>query len=217
MRDEIRQKFKQLCQDSDFIEVYNDYNGTNLTVLNEAQLFSTGTLFNLVDIQMIDDAVLSLTDGFHDVLYEGKVYLATGDFLDIAATAEEKEINNKGLNVKISNVRPEYIELIRAKRFNKANVNIRLAFMNPNKGIVANTFPVFNGVVDSININVEIQDNESTNESDIALDNLWAVLEKSARQHASDGVHRSYPGNENDGFFSRIGKWNSESVWRSKS
>ncbi|CAH0149287.1 hypothetical protein SRABI106_00407 [Rahnella aquatilis] len=216
MRDEIRQKFKQLCNDEDFISAYNDFNGTALSVLTEAQLMSTGTLFNIVDIKMKDGAELNLTDGFFDVSHEGKIYLATGDFLDIASTSEEKEINNKGLNVKVSNVRPEYIELIRAKRFGKANVDIRLAFMNPNKGTVANTFPVFSGAVDSININVEIKDDESTNESEIALNSLWEVLDKSARQHASDGVHRSYAGNENDGFFSRIGAWNSEHIWKTK-
>ncbi|WP_241016669.1 hypothetical protein [Serratia ureilytica] len=211
---DIQEELKKLCQNPDFISAFNDFNGTKLTVLTEQQLMSAGFLFNLVDIQLPTQK-LNLTDGYHDVDYDGTTYLASGDFLDLATTAEEKEINNNGINVTISNVRPEYITLITTGQFRNAGVVVRMAFMNPNTGAVAMTFPVFTGTIDSVNINIEFQDNESKNESQVTVNSLWEVLTKKARNHCSDSIHRSYPGNENDGIFSRIGKWNSENIWKS--
>ncbi|CAI0912359.1 hypothetical protein KGP17_17620 [Serratia sp. JSRIV001] len=211
----IKDELKKLCTNPDFISAYNDFNGTKVASLTEQQLMSAGFLFNLVDIQLSGGGEVNLTDGFHDVDYDSKTYLASGDFLDLTSAAEEKEINNKAMNVNISNVRPEYIEMIRAKKFSRASVTVRIAFMNPNTGEVALTYPVFTGTVDSVNINIEYKDNESTNESQTTINTLWEVLEKKARNHCSDGIHRSYPGNANDTVFSRIGKWNSEAIWKS--
>lgn len=212
----IKEELKKLCQNPDFISAFNDFNGTKLTVLSEQQLMSAGFLFNLVDIELSGGGIVNFTDGYHDVDFENRTYLASGDFLDLTSSSEEKEINNKAMNVNISNVRPEYIEMIRAKRFSRATVTVRMAFMNPNTGTVALTYPVFKGTVDSININIEWKDNESTNESQITINTLWEVLEKKARNHCSDSIHRSYPGCENDTVFNRIGKWNSEAIWKSR-
>ncbi|MDP8728367.1 hypothetical protein [Serratia marcescens] len=211
----IKDEIKKLCSNPDFVQTFNDFNGSNLTVLTEQQLMSSGFLFNLVDIQLTGGGEINLTDGYHDVEYNNKVYIASGDFLNLTTTAEEKEINNHGIDVTISNVRPEYIEMIGNKKFSKAMVNVNMAFMNPNTGTVALSYPVTVGRIDSVNINIEFKDNESTNESQIKVNSLWEVLEKRARNHCSDGIHRSYPGCENDGIFSRIGKWNSESIWKS--
>ncbi|EDU7931736.1 hypothetical protein K5P07_002728 [Salmonella enterica] len=170
-------------------------------------------MFHIIEVLTASGDVLRLTDGYFDLDYNGFTYLATGDFLDITSNAEEKEINNNGINVTISNVREEYITLIRNKQFDKSDVKIEMAFLNPNTGRVETTFPVFRGVVDSININIEYEEDECKNESEIQLNSIWEVLEKNARSHASDGIHRAYAGNENDLFFSRAGKWNSESKW----
>lgn len=69
--------------------------------------------------------------------------------------------------------------------------------------------------MDKLSINIDYEDNESKNETEAVINSIWEVLEKNARNHASDAVHRSYAGNENDTFFSRIGKWNSEKRWTS--
>ncbi|EBS9250081.1 DUF2163 domain-containing protein [Salmonella enterica] len=172
-------------------------------------------MFHIIEVITASGEVLRLTDGYFDLDHNGFTYLATGDFLDITSNAEEKEINNNGINVTISNVREEYITLIRNKQFDKSDVKIELAFLNPNTGRVETTFPVFRGVVDSININIEYEEDECKNESEIQLNSIWEVLEKNARSHASDGIHRAYVGNENDLFFSRTGRWNSESKWHS--
>ncbi|EPM3786602.1 hypothetical protein ACTLKU_005339, partial [Escherichia coli] len=135
--------------------------------------------------------------------------------LDISSNSEEKEINNNGITVNVANVREEYITLIRNKQFDKSDVKIEMVFLNPNTGMVETTYPVFRGVVDNINISIEYNEDECKNESEFQLNSIWEVLDKNARSHASDGIHRSYPGNENDLFFSRIGKWNSEAKWHS--
>lgn len=211
----IKDRFNQLCKDPDFISAYNDFNGTKLTVLSTSQLFSVGTLFHLVQIKMRNDQELLLTDAYYDVVYEGKNYIATGDFTDISTIDEQKEINNIGMNVSLSNVRTEYINLVRSKNLDRADVRIDICFMNPNTGAPTESFNIFTGSVDKLTINIDYEANESKNETTAQLDSLWAVLEKSARNHASDGVHRSYKGNEQDMFFARIGKWNSESRWTS--
>lgn len=211
----IQDAFNKLCTNPDFIEVYNDQTGENVTRLGLSQLFSTGSMFHIIEAYTQNGDVLRLTDGYFDLDYNGFTYLATGDFLDISSNSEEKEINNNGIQVTISNVREEYVTLIRNKQFDKSDVKIEMVFLNPNTGKVETTFPVFRGVVDSININIEYQENECTNESEIQLNSIWEVLEKNARSHASDGIHRSYAGNENDLFFSRVGKWNSEALWKS--
>lgn len=211
----IKDEFKKLCNDPSFISAYNDFNGTNLKVLDVSQLFSVGTLFHLVQIQMQNNKELLLTDAYHDVVYEGKNYMATGDFTDISTIDEQKEINNIGMSVKLSNVRTEYINLIRSKQLDKSDVKIDICFMDPNTGAPTESFNIFTGSVDKLTINIDYTDNESKNETTAQLDSIWAVLEKSARNHASDGVHRSYPGNEQDLFFARIGKWNSQSRWTS--
>ncbi|ENB8610106.1 DUF2163 domain-containing protein [Escherichia coli] len=179
------------------------------------QLFSTGSMFHIIEVVTASGDVLRLTDGYFDLDYNGFTYLATGDFLDISSNSEEKEINNNGITVNISNVREEYITLIRNKQFDKSDVKIEMVFLNPNTGMVETTYPVFRGVVDNINISIEYNEDECKNESEFQLNSIWEVLDKNARSHASDGIHRSYPGNENDLFFSRIGKWNSEAKWHS--
>lgn len=211
----IQEAFNKLCTNLDFIEVYNDQTGQDVSRLTLPQLFSTGSMFHIIEVITASGEILRLTDGYFDLDHNGFTYLATGDFLDITSNAEEKEINNNGINVTISNVREEYITLIRNKQFDKSDVKIELAFLNPNTGRVETTFPVFRGVVDSININIEYEEDECKNESEIQLNSIWEVLEKNARSHASDGIHRAYAGNENDLFFSRTGRWNSESKWHS--
>ncbi|WP_249820292.1 hypothetical protein [Escherichia coli] len=211
----IQESFNELCTNIDFIEVYNDQTGQNVSRLTLPQLFSTGSMFHIIEVITASGDVLRLTDGYFDLDYNGFTYLATGDFLDISSNSEEKEINNNGITVNISNVREEYITLIRGKQFDKSDVKIEMVFLNPNTGTVAATYPVFRGVVDSIAVNIEYDENECKNESEFQLNSIWEVLDKNARSHASDGIHRSYPGNENDLFFSRIGKWNSEAKWNS--
>ncbi|MFU1620522.1 hypothetical protein ACM2V5_13175 [Escherichia coli] len=211
----IQDAFNSLCTNVDFIEVYNDQTGQNVSRLTLPQLFSTGSMFHIIEAITASGDVLRLTDGYFDLDYNGFTYLATGDFLDISSNSEEKEINNNGITVNISNVREEYITLIRNKQFDKSEVKIEMVFLNPNTGMVETTHPVFRGVVDNINISIEYNEDECKNESEFQLNSIWEVLDKNARSHASDGIHRSYPGNENDLFFSRIGKWNSESRWHS--
>lgn len=212
----IKDRFAVLCNDPDFINAYNDFNGTKLTVLDQSQLFSVGTLCHLVTINMKTGSELLLTDAYYNIEYKAKNYIATGDFTDISTIDEEKEIQNTGMSVKLANVRTEYINLVRTKQLDVADVKIDIAFLNPETGVVAETFNLFTGEIDKLTINIEYDDNESKNETEAQLNSIWAVLEKSARNHASDGVHRSYPGSENDVFFSRIGKWNSEQKWTSK-
>ncbi|MBT2059469.1 hypothetical protein KKZ47_10740 [Enterobacter hormaechei subsp. xiangfangensis] len=212
----IKDRFAVLCKDPDFINAYNDFNGTKLTVLDQSQLFSVGTLCHLVTINMKTGSELLLTDAYYNIEYKAKNYIATGDFTDISTIDEEKEIQNTGMSVKLANVRTEYINLVRTKQLDVADVKIDIAFLNPETGVVAETFNLFTGEIDKLTINIEYDDNESKNETEAQLNSIWAVLEKSARNHASDGVHRSYPGSENDVFFSRIGKWNSEQKWTSK-
>ncbi|WP_371412833.1 hypothetical protein, partial [Klebsiella pneumoniae] len=158
---------------------------------------------------------LLITDAYFDVQYQEKTYLATGDFTDISTIQESKEINNTGMTVRLSNVRTEYISLIRSKALDNSEVKIDIGFINPNNGSVQTSFNIFTGVIDKLSIQLDYNDAECKNETEATLDSIWAVLEKSARNHASDGIHRAYPGNENDSFFARIGKWNSEARWTS--
>ena len=211
----VKEQFNRLRKDPDFIEAYNDFNGTNYTELTTGQLFSVGTLFHLVQIKMHNGTELLLTDAYYDLQYQGKNYIAAGDFTDISSISEEKEINNIGMTVKLANIRKEYINLIRTKALNRADVKIDICFLNPNTGSPTESFNLFTGSMDKLTVNIEYDDNEAKNETEAVMNSIWEVLEKSARNHASDGVHRSYPGNEQDTFFSRIGKWNSESKWTS--
>ncbi|QEH56837.1 baseplate hub domain-containing protein [Citrobacter portucalensis] len=211
----VKDQFNRLRKDPDFIEAYNDFNGTAYTELTTGQLFSVGTLFHLVQIKMHNGAELLLTDAYYDLQYKGKNYIAAGDFTDISSISEEKEISNIGMTVKLANIRKEYINLIRTKALNRADVKIDICFLNPNTGSLTESFNLFTGSMDKLTVNIEYDDNESKNETEAVMNSIWEVLEKSARNHASDGVHRSYKGNEQDTFFSRIGKWNSESKWTS--
>ncbi|BEC01752.1 hypothetical protein [Escherichia coli] len=211
----VKAQFKNLGKDPDFIECFNDFNGTNFTELNESQIFSVGTLFHIVQIQTRDNREILLTDAYTDITYRGKNYVATGDFTDISSIDDSKEINNVGITVKLANVRTEYISLVTSKALDRADVKIDVVFLNPNTGEVQADFNLFVGSMDKLTINIDYEDNESKNETEAVINSIWEVLEKSARNHASDGVHRSYAGNENDTFFSRIGKWNSEKRWTS--
>ncbi|MBJ8767512.1 hypothetical protein I5393_03795 [Citrobacter freundii] len=211
----VKDQFNRLRKDPDFLDAYNDFNGTNYTELTTGQLFSVGTLFHLVQIKMHNGTELLLTDAYYDLQYQGKNYIAAGDFTDISSISEEKEINNIGMTVKLANIRKEYINLIRTKALNRADVKIDICFLNPNTGVPTESFNLFTGSMDKLTVNIEYDDNEAKNETEAVMNSIWEVLEKSARNHASDGVHRSYKGNEQDTFFSRIGAWNSESKWTS--
>lgn len=211
----VKDQFNKLRKDPDFIQTFNDFNGTAYTELTTGQLFSVGTLFHLVQIKMRNNTELLLTDAYHDVQYKGKNYIATGDFTDISTIDEEKEINNIGMTVRLANVRTEYINLVRTKALDRADVTIDICFLNPNTGVPTESFNLFTGSMDKLTININYEDNSSKNETQAVMNSIWEVLEKSARNHATDGIHRSYVGNEHDTFFSRIGKWNSESKWTS--
>ncbi|MDM2788126.1 MAG: hypothetical protein E6989_03385 [Citrobacter freundii] len=211
----VKDQFNRLRKDPDFLDAYNDFNGTNYTELTTGQLFSVGTLFHLVQIKMHNGTELLLTDAYYDLQYQGKNYIAAGDLTDISSISEEKEINNIGMTVKLANIRKEYINLIRTKALNRADVKIDICFLNPNTGVPTESFNLFTGSMDKLTVNIEYDDNEAKNETEAVMNSIWEVLEKSARNHASDGVHRSYKGNEQDTFFSRIGAWNSESKWTS--
>ncbi|PEH74295.1 hypothetical protein CRM76_01240, partial [Edwardsiella tarda] len=70
----IQDVFKQLCNDPDFIEVYNDQTGSEVTKLTTGQLFSTGTLFHMIEVKLADHNVLRLTDAYFDIDYQGQTY-----------------------------------------------------------------------------------------------------------------------------------------------
>lgn len=212
---EVKKVFEDLCNNEDFISAFNDFNGTNLTSLTPEQVFAVGTFTHLVQIKTSDNREVLITDSYFDIQYEGKNYMATGDFVDISSIRESKEINNLGLSVRLSNVRTEYISMITAGLLDHSEVKIDLGFLNPNNGNVQAQFNIFTGEIEKTNIQIEYDDNESKNETEVTINSIWAVLDKKARNHCSDGIHRSYPGNENDTFFSRIGMWNSQSKWTS--
>lgn len=88
----VKDQFNRLRKDPDFIEAYNDFNGTNYTELTTGQLFSVGTLFHLVQIKMHNGTELLLTDAYYDLQYQGKNYIAAGDFTDISSISEEKKL-----------------------------------------------------------------------------------------------------------------------------
>ncbi|EPO1159543.1 hypothetical protein ACT6IB_005419, partial [Escherichia coli] len=125
----IQDAFNSLCTNVDFIEVYNDQTGQNVSRLTLPQLFSTGSMFHIIEAVTASGDVLRLTDGYFDLDYNGFTYLATGDFLDISSNSEEKEINNNGITVNVANVREEYITLIRNKQFDKSDVKIEMVFL----------------------------------------------------------------------------------------
>ncbi|EMB7853595.1 hypothetical protein VAG69_002219 [Escherichia coli] len=211
----VKDQFDALRKHPDFIECFNEFNGTHFTELTESQVFSVGTLFHIVQIQTRDNREILLTDAYTDITYRGKNYIASGDFTDITSIDDSKEINNIGLTVKLANVRTEYINLVTSKALDRSDVRIDIVFLNPNSGEVQADFNLFVGTMDKLSINIDYEDNESKNETEAVINSIWEVLEKNARNHASDAVHRSYAGNENDTFFSRIGKWNSEKRWTS--
>lgn len=211
----IKEKFRALCSDPDFIGAYNDFNGTNKKVLDMSELFSVGTLFHFVRIVMLSGQELLITDSYHDTVYQGKTYLAAGDFTDISTVEESKEINNISLSVRLSNVRTEYINLVSSGALNNADITIDIGFKNPNTGAISESFNIDTGTIGKLTVNIDLDDNESKNETEVEIDSTWAVLEKSARNHCADAIHRSYPGNENDTFYARIGKWQSEKKWTS--
>jgi len=92
-----------------------------------------------------------------------------------------------------------------------------MVFLSPQTGQVQTSFGVFRGQIDSSTIRIDYtSEEEITSETEVKINNFWEVLNKSARYHASDGVHRSYAGNSNDTFFQKIGKWNSEANWMTK-
>ncbi|WP_427032272.1 hypothetical protein ACNF1R_15440 [Enterobacter hormaechei] len=213
--DSIKQKFLALCKDPSFIGAYNDFNGTSKTVLTMSELFSVGTLFHFVTINMLNGQELLITDSYHDTVFNGKTYLASGDFTDISTVQESKEINNISLSVKLSNVRTEYITLISSGALNNADIRIDIGFKDPNTGQISESFNIDTGSISKLTVNIDLSDNDSENETEVEIDSTWAVLEKSARNHSSDAIHRSYPGNENDTFYARIGKWNSAKKWTS--
>lgn len=212
---QVKKIFEDLGKNQDFVEAYNDFNGTNLTSLNTEQVFSVGTFTHLVKIKTTDNREVLITDAYFDIQYEGKNYIASGDFVDISSIRESKELNNLGLTVRLSNVRTEYVSMISAGLLDHSEVKIDLAFLNPNNGNVQTSFNIFTGEIEKLNVEIDYTDNESKNETEVTINSIWAVLDKRARNHCSDGIHRSYPGNENDTFFSRIGKWNSQAKWTS--
>lgn len=215
---DIQQAFDNLCTDRDFLDLYGEHTGDFLPRLTIAQLFSTGSLYHVVNIKFADGSgELRLCDGYHDITFNNQLYIASGDFLDIQNPTRSKELNNTGMSVRVSNVRPEYVTMIKNKQFDKAVVTIRMVFLNPMSGAVMQDFGVFQGEIDSSSISLDFSnDEEWKSETDIKINSFWAVLEKNARSHCTDGVHRSYAGNENDGFFAKIGMWNSEAVWKTK-
>lgn len=215
---DIIQSFNNLCSNADFINVYNERMGTNLSKLTLKHVFSTGSFYHCVSIKFADGSgELRICDGYHDIMFNSQLYIASGDFLDVQNSPESKEINNNGMSVKVSNVRPEYVQLIRNKKFDRAIVTITMVFLSPQTGQVQTSFGVFRGQIDSSTIRIDYtSEEEITSETEIKINNFWEVLNKSARYHASDGVHRSYAGNSNDTFFQKIGKWNSEANWMTK-
>ncbi len=212
-----QEEINNLCVHPDFLKDFNSRNGTNKTVLTQQELFSVGTVFHCITVTMAQGAgVIRICDGYHDITHNNFKFLATGDLLDVQAPTRSKEINNQGMSVKFSNVRQDYIQLIQGGKLDKAIVQIEVVFLNPLKGGVVASYGQFYGEVDSSIINIRMDNSEWVNTTEIKLNSVWCSLDQNARHHASDGVHRSYPGNENDGFFSKAGKWNSEAIWTAK-
>ncbi|MEB7712330.1 hypothetical protein NGC32_06270 [Kluyvera cryocrescens] len=212
-----QEEINNLCMHPDFLKDFNSRNGTKKTKLSQQELFSIGTIFHCITVTMASGAgVIRICDGYHDITHNNHKFLASGDLLDVVSPKRAKEINNQGMSVQFANVRQDYIKLIREKKLDKAVVQIEVIFLNPLKGGVVASYGQFYGEVDSSILNIRMDGSEWENTTEIKLNSVWCSLDQNARHHASDGVHRSYPGNANDTFFARAGKWNSEAVWTSK-
>ena len=79
------------------------------------------------------------------------------------------------MTVHLSNVRNEYISLIRSKALDNSEVKIDIGFINPNNGSVQTSFNIFTGVIDKLSIQLDYNDAECKNETEATLDRKSVV------------------------------------------
>lgn len=102
----------------------------------------------LVELKF-DSAPVRLWSGIGTITYGGNSYLGAGVLLGLSSIEDTTEIGAKGIQVSLSGISAEFINIALAEKYQNREANIYFAL----SGQVADAVKVFSGLIDQMIIN----------------------------------------------------------------
>lgn len=188
--------------------------GGNKTKLSITDVMSLGVHVRCFDVLPKGSSAFYWTDALTDVAINGNNYISFPDIVQdsLPSFQEEKGISNDSINFKVSNVTSSVRQLALGGFLKDAQVNIRLAILNPYDSTVLYSMLMFTGFIDYCT--AIASPNDKTNEMTIYVNSVYKKLDRQPPTIAANSVYQSYY--PTDEYFSLLGQVNQDQIWRYK-
>lgn len=196
------------------LKYWNLVRGGNKSKLSITDVMSLGVHVRCFDVLPKGSSAFYWTDALTDVGINGNNYISFPDIIQdsLPSFQEEKGISNDSVNFKVSNVTSSVRQLALGGFLKDAQVNIRLAILNPYDSTVLYSMLMFTGFIDYCT--AIASPNDKTNEMTIYVNSVYKKLDRQPPTIAANSVYQSYY--PTDEYFSLLGQVNQDQIWRYK-
>lgn len=196
------------------LKYWNLVRGGNKNKLSITEVMSLGVHVRCFDVIPKGSSAFYWTDALTDVAINGNNYISFPDIVQdsLPSFQEEKGISNDSINFKVSNVTSSVRQLALGGFLKDAQVNIRLAILNPYDSTALYSMLMFTGFIDYST--AIASPNDKTNEMTIYVNSVYKKLDRQPPTIAANSVYQSYY--PTDEYFSLLGQVNQDQIWRYK-
>ena len=138
--------------------------------------------FHLVEV-LFDTVPAYMTDAWTTIVWDGKTYLALGNFIGFSDIEESSDLQVAGITVQLSGVNQTMISAVLAENYIDRQVIIRKGFFDANMAVIADPVIIFDGRMDSPVI--EENPDEGTCTVGITATNAWVDFERKSGRHTN--------------------------------
>ncbi|WP_249168404.1 DUF2163 domain-containing protein [Erwinia sp. E602] len=171
--------------------------GTTKTVLTEMEVFSLGVHVLCFDVLPVGSSAYYWTDGLTDIRVKGNNYTSFPDVVknSLPNFSESKSIENNSIAFKVSNVNDSVRAIALAGGLKNAQMNFRVAILNPYNSEVLYDELLFSGFIDYVQSSADPV--AATNELTININTVYKKLDRQPPVICANSVYQSYfPGDE---------------------
>ena len=139
---------------------------------------------------IFDDENVYMNDGYKNIVYDSKTYVAVGNFMGFSNITESVEVIVSKITLSLSGVDQSMISRFLNKEYIDRNVSIYTAFLNDAQTLVINPVLIFEGRMDS----PVISDNpvKGTSTMTVTATNSWVDFSRKTGRHTNHEEQQVY-------------------------
>ena len=139
---------------------------------------------------IFDDENVYMNDGYKDIVYDSKTYVAVGNFMGFSSINESVEVIVSKITLSLSGVDQSMISRFLNKQYIDRDIRLYTAFLNNAQTLVANPILIFEGRMDT----PVISDNPvgGTSTMTVSATNSWVDFSRKTGRHTNHEVQQIF-------------------------